>query len=255
MRLLNRTTRRVSLTEVGRAYYERCTGSSMISRRLTAAGLLQTAVRGHLRVFAGAPRPLRLAGDRRFLRRLPEPRSTERQRPPRRHGRGRLRPRLRAAQPLDSEPDRAPPRPLAPRRVRRAVLSRKHGTPQQLADLRQHNCLRWLGLSYDHVWHLTAGVRRRSRSVSDNLSTNSAPALRAPALDGRGLVLAPTFIGFRSRGSLGGAAAARRPRRRLVSARAIRRAITSRRRCVLSSIWRRSTSSRHRAEINPDSGL
>ena len=51
-RLLNRTTRRVSLTDVGRAYYER-------SRRILAdleeadqaAGLLQSTVRGVLRLF------------------------------------------------------------------------------------------------------------------------------------------------------------------------------------------------------------
>src|SRR5437588_2469562 len=52
-RLLNRTTRKVSLTEVGRAYYERC-------KRLLAdleeaertAGEMQTAARGELRVNA-----------------------------------------------------------------------------------------------------------------------------------------------------------------------------------------------------------
>src|SRR6202012_346188 len=54
-RLLNRTTRRVGLPEVGRAYYER---STRILEELEegdqAAGLLQTTVRGTLRLFVGA---------------------------------------------------------------------------------------------------------------------------------------------------------------------------------------------------------
>src|SRR5215472_13775045 len=53
-RLLNRTTRRVGLTEVGRAYYERCTRIlEELDEADQAAGLLQTTVRGTLRLFAG----------------------------------------------------------------------------------------------------------------------------------------------------------------------------------------------------------
>src|SRR6516162_8100027 len=53
-RLLNRTTRRVSLTDVGRAYYER---SKRILTELEdadqAAGLLQSTARGTLRLYVG----------------------------------------------------------------------------------------------------------------------------------------------------------------------------------------------------------
>src|SRR5580692_11397625 len=53
-RLLNRTTRKVSLTDVGRAYYERCTRILEELREADdAAGLLQTTVRGELRLFVG----------------------------------------------------------------------------------------------------------------------------------------------------------------------------------------------------------
>ena len=52
VRLLNRTTRRVSLTEIGRDYYERC---SQILQELAeadeAAGALQVTPRGRLRVY------------------------------------------------------------------------------------------------------------------------------------------------------------------------------------------------------------
>src|SRR5215472_15824562 len=52
VRLLNRTTRRVSLTEIGRDYYERC---GQIVQELAeadeAASALQVTPRGRLRVF------------------------------------------------------------------------------------------------------------------------------------------------------------------------------------------------------------
>jgi DNA-binding transcriptional LysR family regulator len=52
VRLLNRTTRRVSLTEIGRDYYERC---SQILQELAeadeAASALQVTPRGRLRVY------------------------------------------------------------------------------------------------------------------------------------------------------------------------------------------------------------
>src|SRR5690242_8566993 len=53
-RLLNRTTRRVSLTDVGRAYYERCRRIlAELEEADQAAGLLQTTVRGTLRLYVG----------------------------------------------------------------------------------------------------------------------------------------------------------------------------------------------------------
>src|SRR5580704_15025257 len=52
VRLLNRTTRRVSLTEIGREYYERC---SQILQELAeadeVASALQVTPRGQLRVY------------------------------------------------------------------------------------------------------------------------------------------------------------------------------------------------------------
>src|SRR6476660_4132880 len=51
-RLLNRTTRKVSLTEVGRAYYDRCVQIlSDIEHADDIAGSLQSTPRGTLRVY------------------------------------------------------------------------------------------------------------------------------------------------------------------------------------------------------------
>src|ERR1700709_378753 len=53
-RLLNRTTRKVSLTEVGRAYYERCTQIlADLEQADDIAGALQSTPRGTLRLYVG----------------------------------------------------------------------------------------------------------------------------------------------------------------------------------------------------------
>src|SRR5580692_12851758 len=51
-RLLNRTTRKVSLTEVGKAYYDRCTQIlADIEQADDIAGALQSTPRGTLRIY------------------------------------------------------------------------------------------------------------------------------------------------------------------------------------------------------------
>jgi DNA-binding transcriptional LysR family regulator len=54
-RLLNRTTRRVSLTEIGKAYYERCMPIlAELEEADRAVGALQSTPRGTLRLYASA---------------------------------------------------------------------------------------------------------------------------------------------------------------------------------------------------------
>src|SRR6266403_1867416 len=84
VRLLNRTSRRVSLTEIGREYYERC---SQILHELEEADELASALRFDLAVMQVAPPDStlvkrRLSGWRyvlccapRYLERHPAPRS------------------------------------------------------------------------------------------------------------------------------------------------------------------------------------
>ena len=58
-RLLNRTTRKVSLTEVGRAYYDRCIQIlADIEQADDIAGALQSTPRGTLRIYT-PPTPCR----------------------------------------------------------------------------------------------------------------------------------------------------------------------------------------------------
>jgi len=198
-RLLNRTTRRVSLTEVGRAYYER---SKRILGELDeadrAAGLLQSTVRGTLRLYVGThivPFIAPVVVD--FLRRHPEAsldlNAGERIVDMVEEGFDLA---IRSTQPPDGN--------LVIRRLAdwHHILCaapsylEKHGAPRQLDDLARHNCIRFSLYAFGDEWHFTGpGESQVSVKVSGNLVTNSAGILREAAIEGQGIVMAPTFIG------------------------------------------------------------
>ena len=199
-RLLNRTTRRVGLTEVGRAYYERCTRIlEELEEADQAAGLLQTTVRGTLRLFVGAHIvPFVTPVVVEFLARHPEASvhldSGERNIDMIEE---RLRPRhpRRAADEL--EPDRAQARRVAshPGCCTPSYIE-KHGAPQRLDDLRQHNCLRFSLYPFGDEWQFIGpDESQMSVEVSGNLVTNNAPdPARRRARRTRRSCMAPTFI-------------------------------------------------------------
>jgi DNA-binding transcriptional LysR family regulator len=198
-RLLNGTTRRVSLTDVGRAYYERCRRILLeLEEADQAAGLLQTTVRGTLRLYVGVHiMPFIAPVVVEFLERHPEAsidlNSGERNLDMVEEG---LDLAIRAVQPADAN----------------VILRRlaswhhilccapsyidKHGAPRRLDDLARHNCLRFSLYPFGDEWHFTGpGEAQVSVKVAGNLVTNNAPVLRASALAGQGIVMAPTFIG------------------------------------------------------------
>jgi DNA-binding transcriptional LysR family regulator len=197
-RLLNRTTRRVALTEVGRAYYERCRRIlEELEEADQAAGLLQTTVRGTLRLFVGTHMvPFVGPVIVEFLRSHPEAsidlNSGERGIDMVEEGFDLA---IRAVQPTDSS---VIVRKLADWHhilVCAPSYIERHGRPQRLEDLRQHNCLRFSLYPFGDDWQFIGpGDSQMSVKVSGNLVTNSAPVLRAAAIDGQGIVLAPTFI-------------------------------------------------------------
>jgi DNA-binding transcriptional LysR family regulator len=198
-RLLNRTTRRVSLTDVGRAYYERCRRILVeLEEADQAAGLLQTTVRGTLRLYVGVHiMPFIAPVVVEFLERHPEAsvdlNSGERNVDMVEEG---LDLAIRAVQPADAN----------------VILRRlaswhhilccapsyidKHGAPRRLDDLARHNCLRFSLYPFGDEWHFTGpGEAQVSVKVAGNLVTNNASVLRSSALAGQGIVMAPTFIG------------------------------------------------------------
>lgn len=197
-RLLNRTTRRISLTDVGKAYYERCTQIlAELEDADRIAGALQSMPRGRLRLYVGthivrfiAP----MMAD--YLALYPDV-DVE------------LTIGVRMVDMVAEGFDLAivpTPRPDSSLIVRRLANWRpvlccapayleRHPAPATLADLQHHNCLRYAHYPFGDEWRFTgpdgapAAVRVRGR-----LLTNSAEALRATALRGQGLFLAPTFI-------------------------------------------------------------
>ena len=197
-RLLNRTTRRLSLTEVGRIFYDSC-------RRIVeeAAEAEQAVTRLHA-----------------------EPRGTLRLNVPHTFGVLHVAPALPRFMTLypdicvDLDQDdrmvdmveegydlairiaRLPDssliaRKLAPFRV--AVCAtpdywRRHGRPERPEDLKQHNCLNYKYLVTGDAWPFHGPGGNQLVRVSGNLRANNGEALRSAVLSGLGVYMAPTFI-------------------------------------------------------------
>ena len=198
VRLLNRTTRQVSLTEIGREYYERCTQILVeIDEADRIASALQLAPRGRLRVYCDtniarfiAPVVTRFLED--FQEAAIDLRTGDRMPDLVEEGFDLA---IRAVVPPDSS--------LIVRRLAewRHVLCctprylENHPAPAHLADLARHNCLRYAYYPFGDDWHFTerdgkpAVVR-----ISGNLVTSSAEVLRTALLSDCGVALAAPFI-------------------------------------------------------------
>ncbi|MDE0727600.1 MAG: LysR family transcriptional regulator [Alphaproteobacteria bacterium] len=197
-RLLNRTTRNLSLTEVGEVFYERC--ARIVEEARAAAdevGSLAAAPRGRLRV--NAPMTFGtlhlgpvIAGflevqpeievdlvlDDRFIDLVAEGFDVA----------------VRVAALADSS---LIVRRLAPSR---AVLCaapsylERHGRPENPEDLRQHNCFGYLYRDSGTDWALTGAKGPVTIPLRGNLRANNGEVLRDVALAGAGIVALPSFV-------------------------------------------------------------
>jgi DNA-binding transcriptional LysR family regulator len=197
-RLLNRTTRKVSLTEVGRVYYDRATQIlADIEQADDIAGALQSTPRGTLRIYTGTHIvPFVAPVVDEFLRSYPDVKVD-------------LSMGERIIDIIDEGFDVAirltspPDSSLIVRSLAtwRHVLCcspsylEKHGRLQRLSELAEHNCVRHVLYPFGDEWHFIdrKGVPATVR-VSGNLITNSAEMLRRAALDGIGVSLAAGFM-------------------------------------------------------------
>lgn len=198
VRLLNRTTRRVSATEVGQNYYERCLrilGELEDAER--AAGDLQTAPRGLLRVTTsvsfGARQLAPAIAD--YLVAYPDVSIdlslhdnyvdlVEE----------RIDLAIRLGQLADSS--------LIARKLYAVEMVlcaspgylAANGTPQKPRDLVKHNCLIYT-YAAPRTWTFTdAGGKAEVIRISGRLLANSGDALLALALKDTGLLLAPDYL-------------------------------------------------------------
>lgn len=197
-RLLNRTTRKVSLTEIGQAYYER---SSRILLDLDdadrIAGALHATPRGPLRLHASANVVRFLAPIlAEFLDRYPAT-SID------------LTTGDTMVDLIADKQDiviRTTPPPDSGLVVRRLTPWRHvlccapsyleaYLEPRYPSDLAHHNCLRYAFYPYGEEWRFDGeGGQPVSVKIAGNVVTNSAETLRLMALLGRGIFLAPSFV-------------------------------------------------------------
>jgi DNA-binding transcriptional LysR family regulator len=197
-RLLNRTTRKVSLTEVGRAYYDRATQIlADIEQADDIAGALQSTPRGTLRIYTATHIvPFVAPVVAEFLKSYPDVKVD-------------LNMGERIIDIIDEGFDvaiRLTPPPDSSLIVRSLATWRhvlccspsfleKHGRLQQLSELSEHNCVRHALYPFGDEWHFAdrKGMPVTVR-ISGNLISNSGETLRRAALDGIGITLAPGFL-------------------------------------------------------------
>ncbi|TBW39509.1 LysR family transcriptional regulator [Siculibacillus lacustris] len=197
-RLLDRSTRRVSPTEAGLAYYEQCIDIvARVEETELRVSRLHDEPRGVLKINAPvsfgvlhlAPAVAEIIGTHPDLR--IELALSDRFVDPIEEG---VDVTVRIAQLTDSS---LVARRLAP--VRRVIVGSpdhlaRFGTPASPEDLAHRPCL-----SYGHTttlprWHLTRDGAAIDVAVGAAMCSNNGDVLRVAALAGRGLTLLPTFL-------------------------------------------------------------
>ncbi|MCP5424563.1 MAG: LysR family transcriptional regulator [Gammaproteobacteria bacterium] len=199
-RLLNRTTRRLSLTESGRAYYERCAQIlSDLEEAERAVSAASVTPRGKLRVnavvaFGAKHIAPAICG---YSDRYPQV-NVE------------LILRDRIIDPIEEGYDLSiraastelPPSTLIARPITRLHFVacaapeylKKWGSPRHFSEFAQHNCLVAAESPMAGDWLLDTGHDRQRVRVSGSFSSNSGEALRVAALAGNGIVNLPTDL-------------------------------------------------------------
>lgn len=197
-RLLNRTTRRQSLTEVGGIYYERCkVALAEVEAAEMSATALQQVPRGLLRVNApvtfGANVLVGAIGD--YLRDYPEV-----------HVELSLNDRVvnlvdeayDVAIRIGNLPDSSlVARKLAPYRMIACASPgylAAHGTPKTPAQLAAHNCMGFMYSAAQKHWQFTDRGETSNVQINGNFKVNNGQALRTAALHGMGIIVQPEVL-------------------------------------------------------------
>ena len=197
-RLLNRTTRRLSLTEVGATFYEHC------ARMLAEAEAAELAVS---RLYAAPRGVVRITSPAAFgnvqvapaipdlIARYPE-----------------LTVQIvmndRSVDLVEEVYDVAirvtdqPPPGVVARKlmtVRWIVCAapaylREHGTPRMPQELKEHNCLFYSFLESSIEWRFHSRQGDSKVRVAGNFTANNSEAIREVALKGAGIALLPSFL-------------------------------------------------------------
>jgi len=197
-RLLNRSTRKLSLTESGQAYYERCKRIiDDVREAESTLGRLQGSISGHLHIDTSIAMgqmfltPLVL----KFQRQYPEL-SVE------------LTLNDRFIDIVEEGVDvairigRLGESNVVARKIgatRRVTIAtpdylKQHGRPRHPEDLTHHNCLLYSYLSTGNEWMFQGPEGEIRVRVSGNFKSNNGHALREALLAGRGIAVSPDWL-------------------------------------------------------------
>jgi DNA-binding transcriptional LysR family regulator len=203
VRLLNRTTRSVSLTEAGRAYYDRCVQIiSEIEDAEEAAQVLQSKPRGILRLNTSPGIPALIARPvAEYGLRYPDVTIHM-------AATSRMLDLVEEGYDLAIWYATKPDPGLIVRRLAdyRMVICAspeylaRHGRPEHPSELTKHNCV----IFYDsptlgrdgREWQFVGPDGEFSLHMSGNLETNSAIAFRRAAVLGQGFIMTPAPLVF-----------------------------------------------------------
>ncbi|CAO3360192.1 Transcriptional regulator, LysR family [Azospirillum palustre] len=197
-RLLNRTTRKLSLTEVGQAYYERCTRIlADLEEAEQAVADLHAAPRGRLRLNAPVSFGIMHLAPAvaEFLERYPAIEID-------------MDLNDRTVDLVDEGYDLAVrigrlrdssliARRLAPARMALCASPaylQKHGVPQTPDELGGHACLIYTNVPTPDLWPFIVDGEMRSVRVSGPIRSNNGDLLREAAASGVGFIMSPTFL-------------------------------------------------------------
>ena len=201
VRLLHRTTRRLSLTDAGLAFYQRC--ARVTAEADAAAALAQGlggAPHGTLRVNTSSVLGVRhlapAVGD--FLRDLPQVQvelSVEDAPVDVLHGGYDVVVRVARKGPLQAQGSIAARKLATDRLVVCAAPGYFHGRPRPEVpeDLAQHHCLRYAQNAPHQEWRFVRDGEPAYVPVPSSFSSNNSEVLRAAALAGMGLGVLPRF--------------------------------------------------------------
>src|SRR3954463_16388115 len=197
-RLLNRTTRKISLTEIGTAYYERCTRIlADLDEADQLAASLHATPRGTLRLYTNTAvvrflAPVVCEFLRTYQAVTLDLSVGERMVDVIEEGYDLI---VRTTPPPDSG---LVVRKLAPwHHILCCAPSylQQHPPPQAIADLAHHNCVQFSFYPFGDEWRFEGpdgapvSVRVRGNAV-----TSSAELMRRLAISGQGILFAPTFL-------------------------------------------------------------
>ena len=198
-RLLNRTTRKLSLTEGGHAFYERCVQVLVdLEEAEQAAAQTSLVPRGTIKLTCGQSFGLLYLAPAmaEFLERYPEVKFDV-------SLSDRVVDLVEEGFDLGVRIGALGPANLIARKLgetkliacaSRAYLE-KHGTPRVPEDLGKHNCVTYAYVPDSNVWRFRdpEGVEQ-AVTVSGNLHANNGDLLTQAAVNGIGIVYEPDFI-------------------------------------------------------------